>query len=250
MKNANKVLVIIAITFLIAVIVSCVIIFSIRKLDVQFAEYGDSYAVKIQNELEERYYGKSLIFLKEEAEYSALDDYPYYVVTYVEKDFPNVVKFKVEKRVEKLRVYSDGKVYVLDGNGIVLNDTGKTETETNVADVTFDGIEVTVGIAGKMLETTDDELFFSLLGVINEISLNDIVEEIKVVVATEKQDVEFTTYTGVKIIVIKAGEFGKEKIEKAFELYGMLADYEKTCSEIQSFRMADGTIRADWISPK
>ena len=247
MGNSKKIVIMIAITFLIAVVVAFMMVFSVGKVKTEFFVYGDSSAGKIQEEFD-AFKGKNMLFFNEQAILDVGASYPYYEISEVKKEFPNVVSVKVVKRTERLRVYSGNDVFVIDGDGCILNDTGKTEIETNVSDVIFDGIEITSGAVGKTIKTSDDGLFYSLLDVVNEISLNDIVKDVKVVLATEKKDLEFTTFTGVKISVLNAEDMGKEKINKAFELFDALDDYEKTCSEIQAYATVDGNVRAVWIN--
>lgn len=247
MGNVKKIVIMISITFLIAVVVAFMMVFSVGKVQAEFSVYGETAATEIQGKFDE-FKGKNMLFFNEQSIYDVGKDYPYYEITEVKKQFPNVVTVKVTKRTEKLRVYSESGVLVLDGSGVILNDTGVTEIETNVANVYLDGLEIVSSEVGKAIKTDDDGLFYSLLDVVNEISLTDIVKDIKVVSATEKKDLEFTTYTGVKITVLSAEDRGGEKIAKAFDLFDAISDYEKTCSEIQAYSTVDGNVRAVWIS--
>ena len=87
-------------------------------------------------------------------------------------------------------------------------------------------------------------------GTVKKTALSGIVKEIKMVCATEKNDLEFITYTGVNIVVWDADSDCEQKINKAVELYSSLNDYEKSCSKIEVFYdKVNGAIKAVWEDP-
>ena len=248
MQNVRKFLIMIAIAFFIAVIVSCVLFFSVNKVSAEFSVYGNDQTQEIKSELD-KFKGKSYLFVKESDLYSVLQDYPYYAFSSIKKEFPNVISVKIYKRVETFRVVVGDKMFTIDEDGIVLNETGATET-SNVITVNLSGISVNSSNAGEKIATTNDNLFYSVVQTVKEVKLKDIVKDITVLSGVEKHDVEFSTFTGVKITVVDADENGEEKVQKAFELYESLNDYEKTSSEIQAYSLTSGAIRVVWVNPE
>ena len=118
MQNVKKYLIImIAVAFGAALVVACITLFSVKKVSAEFSDYGDSQAVEIQNDLE-RLKGKNMVFLSKSEVYEIGDKYPRYEITSVEKEYPNVLKVSVKKRVEEFTVVYADKTFVLDGEGI------------------------------------------------------------------------------------------------------------------------------------
>ena len=90
MQNTKKWLIItVAIAFGITVVASCIMLFSVKKISAEFSVYGESEAVKIQEDIDS-FKGKSLIFLKTTDVYKIGEKYPHYEITSVEKEYPNV----------------------------------------------------------------------------------------------------------------------------------------------------------------
>ena len=251
MHNTKKWLIImIAIAFGVTLVVSFVMLFSVKKVSAEFSVYGDSEAYEIQKDLEE-FKGTNLILLKLTDVFAINDKYPHYEITSVEKEYPNVLKINVRKRTEVFKIVSGEQSYVLDGEGYIVNDTGETEYPRNVVPISMDDITVTDGTVGKKIATSDDELFYSVIATAQALNLNDSVKEIKITTgATEKmRDAIFTTYTGVDIEVWTVEDDGDAKIRKAFALYERLGDYEKSSDKILAYKqITDGQIISEWTS--
>lgn len=251
MLNTRKWLIImVAVAFGVTFITSFIMLFSVKKVSVEFSVFGESEADEILQDLEE-FKGDNLIFLKLTDVYALNEKYPHYAFSAVEKDYPNVLKITVAKRTEVFKLVSGEKTFVLDGEGYIVNDAGETEYPRNVVPITMEDITVTDGTVGKKIVTSDDELFYSVITTAQSLNLNDSVKEIKITTgATGKlRDAIFTTYTGVSIEVWTVEEDGDAKIRGAFALYERLGDYEKSSYKILAYKQkTDGKIISEWTS--
>ena len=251
MQNVKKYLIImVAIAFGVAVIAACVTLFSVKKVSAEFSVYGDSQAEEIQADLD-KLKGKNMVFLNKSDVYGICDEYPYYEITSVVKDYPNVLKVTVAKRVEAFTVADGGKTYVLDGEGVVLNDSGETEFPQNVVSVGLGELKVVEGVAGKKIVTADDGLFYSLIKTSRAAGLTDVVKDIDLQLVFDGENYSgkavFHTYTGVEIAIYSIEDDGENKINAAFIKYESLTDYEKTADKvIVSKNKNTGEIKALW----
>ncbi len=251
MQNVKKYLIIfVAIAFAIAVVAACVTLFSVKKVSAEFSVYGDSQAEEIQKDLD-LFKGKNMIFLKKSDVYGICDKYPYYEITSVEKEYPNVLKVSVGKRVETFTVAFGGKTYVLDGEGTVLNDVGETEFPQNVVPIELGDLNVVNGDLGKKIATSDDGLFYSVIKTARAAGIIDVVKDIDLRLFFNGESYEgnaiFHTYTGVEIRIENIEDDGENKIRAAFNKYETLSDYEKTTYKlIVTKNKTTGEIYADW----
>lgn len=247
MQNVKRYLIImIAIAFGVAVIASCIMLFSVKKVSAEFSVFGESEAEKIQEDLDASFKGKSLVFLKKSEVYAVCDKYPYYEVTSVTKEYPNVLKIEIKKRAETFKVDTADKSYVLSDEGLVLNDTGSTEFVRSVIPIDLGDLNVVSGIVGEKIATSNDELFYSVLKTSRALGLIDSVKEVKIENGAEWHDAVFNTYTGVEVVVWGVEDEGETKIKRAFDLYERLSDYQKTAYRILSLKQDNGTVVAEW----
>nr|MBO4518278.1 hypothetical protein [Clostridia bacterium] len=248
MFNVKKFAIIsVAAAFCIAVIVSCVFLFSVKKVSADFTVYGDSQAEQIQKDLD-RFTGKSLLFLDKDDVYKVCDKYPYYQITSVEKSFPNVLKVRVVKRVEAFKIVSGGSVFVIDSEGVILNDTGETEYPGNVIPIELKTVDIERAVVGEKIKTTDDALLCAIIKSAGDLGLSDLVESVEIDDKDTRRNAVITTNTGVSVVVWDVEDFGGEKIAKAFETYETLGDYEKTVCWITAYRENGGEIKAKWTA--
>ena len=247
MQNGKKLVIMIAVAFGIAVIISFIMLFSVKKVAAEFSVYGASAADEIQSDLES-FKGRSILFVKEKDVRDIVDKYPYYEIKSVKREYPNVLRVSVVKRVEAFRIIAANKTCVIDSVGNVLNDTGATEEGGRVIDLDLGELTVVYGVVGDKIKTSDDVLFYSVLKTCRALNLSDSVKNAKIDNESGRKDAVFTTYTGVGIEVWNVDDDGEEKINKAFGLYESLCDYEKTANRILSFKKNDGTITAEWTS--
>lgn len=250
MQNVRKLVVLIGVAFGVAVIAACVLLFSVKKVSVEFSVYGESQATEIREDLE-TFNGRNILFVKVSDVYAVCDKYPYYEITAVKKEYPNVLKVNVKKRAEKFRLTADNGVFVLDGEGIVLNDTGVTEIAANVIDLNAGDLTV-VAEVGKKITTSDDGLFFAVITSAQTLNISDCVKNISIdklnVGGTDfRRDAVFETHTGVKVTVEDVDDDGAAKINAAFIKYESLSDYEKTVKDIIAYK-SGGEIVAVWTS--
>lgn len=251
MQNVKKYLIImVAITFGVAVIAACITLFSVKKVAADFSVYGDSQAESIQEDLD-ALKGRNMIFLKSADVYAICEKYPYYEITSVKKQYPNVLKISVKKRTEAFTVEYGDKTFVLDENGVVLNDTGKTEFPQNVVSVSLGELTVNGAVCGAKIATSDDGLFYSFIQAFGMVGFNSVVDKVDLQLDFDGENYKgravFRTRTGVEIKILNFEDDGERKINSAFEKYETLTDYEKTAySLIVSKNVNTGEIYADW----
>ena len=248
MSNGKKITVIIAIAFFIALIASLYTLFSIRKVSARYEVYGSSgETAEIQQALNE-FKGKNMLFFDIGEVRERLEGFSYYEVIAVEKEYPNVINVSLKKRTETFAVTVGDKTYVLDGEGVVLNDSGETFTESSVTGVTTSGITAEEVVLGELIRTSDDALFYSALDMAKKAALSDFVASVEIISDIEIKDVVLNTRTGVKITVYKADVRGVAKIEKVLDAFENASDYTKTYSEIVVYMTDAGEIKVDWIN--
>ena len=253
MQNVKKYLIImVAIAFGVAVIAACVTLFSVKKVSAEFSVYGDSQAEEIQRDLD-LLKGKNMVFLKTSDVSEIFDKYPYYEMTALKKEYPNVLKVSVRKRVETFTVESGDKTFVLDDEGCVLSDSGAADFPQNVVSIQLGELEISSAILGEKIATTSDDLFYSVIKTSRSAGLTDVVKNIDLQLfyngESYEGDAAFNTYTGVKIHIQKVDDDGENKILAAFTKYETLSDYEKTSHKIVvSKNKTTGEIYASWSS--
>ena len=270
--NIKKLAVIlIAVAFSLIVLFSCVALFSVKEIEVDFAVADDTDISAVQDTLD-GYLGKNLMFLKTEELKDALKDYHYMEVLSIKKAYPNVLKIKIEERRETYYIEHGEKVYVTTAEGFVLNVidkseyTGNTEREKitlkikeiNLVDKTEKDALISGNEIGNTIALSNDEFLGQVFEMAKSVHLTDCIKELKVEKAVlgtvvAAKDVVITTYTGVKIRVIKADEQGLEKIEKAFNEYDNAStDYKKTFDYILVLKSEEqdnkGEIIVEWSS--
>lgn len=243
MFNLKKFAIIsVAAAFAVAVIAACVFLFTVKKVSAEFTVYGASQAEEIQKELD-AFTGKSMLFLDEDDVYKVCEKYPYYRITSVKKSYPNVLRVSVIKRAEAFKVVSGANVYVIDGEGVVLNDTGATEYSGNVIPIELKTVAIESAAVGEKIKTASDGLFYAIIKSANDLGLCDLVGSIRIDDADMRRNAVITINTGVKIVVWNVENYGAEKIVKAFEKYETLGDYYKNNFWIT---IGDGGASATW----
>ena len=246
MFNLKKFAIIsLAAAFCVAVIAACFFLFSVKKVSAEFTVYGDSQAEEIQKELD-AFTGKSMLFLDLDDVYGMCDKFPYYSITSVKKSYPNVLEVSVKKRIEAFTVIAADKTYVIDGEGVILNDSGATEFSGNVIPINLLTVGIERAVIGERIETANDGLFYSIIKSANDLELCDLVESIKIDDKDMRRNAVITTNTGVSVVIWDVESFGSEKITEAFGIYETLYDYEKSVCWITAYRENSGTVKALW----
>lgn len=271
MNTRKLTVILIAVAFSLIVVFSCVAIFSVKKVEVDYAVAEETNVAEIQQTLN-GYLGKNLLFLNEEDVIDALKDFHYMKVLSVSKSFPNVLKVQLEERREIYHVTSSEKVYITTAEGFVLDCIDKAEYQGNAErdKITMviseidptNGVEKHASLSGtaiaQNLSITGDEFLSQVFDMAKAVHLTNCIKEIKVErIAHESfvagRDVLITTYTGVKIRIKNADKNGLEKIEQAFSSYDKSStDYKKTFDYIIAIDLeinGESLINITW-SPK
>ncbi len=228
---------IIAITFALVVLLACVGIFSVKKIDVKYAV--SSYDVKNTQSILDKYKGKSLLFLDEQNVVNDLKIEPYLKIESIEKKYPNVLRVSVSERRETYKFVYNEKVYILDENGVALNDSGEIKQGGSLIDLSFitfrnnpsltSKIEVLDIVLGQKIKTTNDEAVLKTLEIAKQVGLFDCIKSVTIEDCSGGEyDVSFETNTGVKIYIVDVLTDGDTKGQACFETYNTKAnDYQK-----------------------
>jgi len=245
MKTRKISAILIAITFLFVAIASCVMLFSVKEVRVNYAVADDADTFSVQKKFD-AFIGESLVFFDVKKVYAVVDD-PVYEVVSVYKQFPNVLNVKIQQRREVYKFLNGGKVYTLDSKGVVFLSEeyvgGEISTRENI-ELEFVNVNVSSLVLGEGLVTSDDLLFNTVLEMAEKVDLTDRIKKIRIVnVFADGSDsviamrnAEFYTYTGVSIVIENAFEYGVERISAAVSAYDNAHDYVKTFDTIKAVR--------------
>ena len=245
--RAKKLLVVFLAAFcMLAVLLSCVFIFSVERINVTYA-VGDQTDVSEFNETLEKYKGKNLLFVDLEDIKQDLKSFPYFEIEEITKSYPNVINVKIKERLEVYWLESDGVYYTLDQTGFVLKSETQKPTSNNQIQLTFDeNVSFESLTVGEVVKTNEDGLIQSVFSMAQSVRLTDCINKISVFSKPEK-DVSFYTYTGVVITIRNVEHLGKDKAIEAFNFYDNLDDYSKAFNEIIGFYNEYlGKVDADW----
>lgn len=247
--KAKKLLVIsLAVICVIAVLLSCFFIFSVKDVKTSYSVSEGKDVSGIEQTLE-NYVGKNLLFLDLDDVKKDLAQYPYFEVVSIEKDFPNVINLTLKERREIYYFEKDSKTYLLDQTGFVLCEKDSTSfvPDSDHIKLDFNGITVNNISVGSIVSTDRDELVKTVFEMAVAVRLTDCINTVAIQYEPENVEAHFMTDTGVKINVWNPENLGKEKIVKAFEFYDGLDDYYKSFDEIVGFyNELEGVVDADW----
>ena len=250
--NAKKLIAILmTVVFVLVFAVSFFIVTTVKKVNVNFSAGKNLDSVEVQKTLDENL-GKSFFLINEQEVKDSLSVYPYAEVTSVSKSFPNVVSVSIKERQEVYNIKVGEEVLVINETGHLLKIIPATSYQPtrDVIDMNIDTIGITQKELGKVIVTTSDQLFLTVLDMAMSVNLTDCIKEIfidKYDAPNELSDVEFITYTGVRICVYKAEEMGVEKIRSAFDCYDKeITDYEKVSGTLMVGYDANNPTEATW----
>lgn len=250
--NVKKLIAILmTIAFIGVLAASFFIITTIRKVNVYFSAGENLDCYEVQRTLDGNL-GKSFFFLNEQDIKDSLSVYPYAEVLSVSKTFPNVVEVSIKERQEVYNIKVGDEVLVISETGHLLRILPATsyQPSRDVINMDIDTISVTQKELGKVIATTSDQLFLTVLEMAKSVNLTDCIKEIfidKYDAPNELSDVEFITYTGVKICVYKAEEKGLEKIRSVFDRYDEeISDYEKVSGTLMVGYDANNPTEVTW----
>lgn len=249
MKTKKTCAILIAAAFVVSAILSCALLFSVRRIEVKFIVSSGADVAAITEDLEQLKGKSEFSFSKSDAE-AVLEKYPYYFLSEEPvKRFPNVVVLTIKERREVYRLINGEQVYILDQDGYLLSIEKDRPQSRELIDLTFDGITITGESTGKVLAVSDNDLFFDFLDAAKSVDLTDNVKSVKVLSATERKEFFFETYTGVTVEIMRADFLGKEQAVAAFESYNnAVNDYYKWTNYIRTVVTDAGDVDVSWSS--
>ncbi len=249
MRTKKILVIVISVLFCLAVLFSCIFIFSVKDVVVTCTVYGGEKVEQINKSFEDKFEGKNLLFLDTDDVSDMLEDNPYYIVESVEKDYPNVLNIKIKERLATYYIQTTDKVYKTNDYGVVLDWYKKEEftdkTSREMIYLSLRGVNVTSAIKGEIIKTDCDELVSSIFTMSKAVNLTDCINHVDAVVDQSKtvKDAIFKTYTGVEIWVENAHVRGEEKIVRGFNgYYNNADDYIKISGYINVLMQLDGEI--------
>ena len=258
MKTGKLAAILIAITFLFVAVISCVMLFSVKEVRVDYS-VSDQIDLSSTSKKLDSFVGKSFVFLNVDDVKNSVSD-PLLEVVSVDKQFPNVINVEIKQRREVYKFNHDGNVYTTDENGFVFHsqiDDGSDFSDRQTIKLNFEKVNLERVEVGSNLSTSDNELLKNIFEMAKAIDLTDRVKEITVVNTTldgnedyvVMRSAEFQTYTGVKVVIENAYEYGVERVVAAFNAYDEATDYVKTFDVIKVVRITEtGQIKVIFTS--
>ncbi len=244
MRTKKFAVILVAIVFILVMLFSCIALFTVKKVQVNYAVSDNTDTFTVQGKLNE-YLGKNLLFLNTDDVKSSISDFHYMEVLSVDKQFPNIIKVEIKERREIYDVVQGDKVYVTTDDGLKLREYDYKEGNESRERITLklNGITISETKFGERLVTDGEELLDAVFEMAKSVRLTDCIKNVEIQKGIENETAIFQTYTGVKIIVREILDDGIKKIETAFEKYDEVAtDYEKTFKVIETVKTADGNI--------
>ena len=248
MTKKKLLVILISIAFAFVVLFSCATLLAVKKVEVDYA-LVNADVQDVQNILDKNL-NKNLLFLDENEVVDLLKNKPYLEVVSVYKKFPNVLSVSVKERREVYRVETQSASYILDENGVVLNDTGEIMQNNeiiNLSFITFENnpaftskVEIVGAELGEKLQTSNDQVFYQTLKIAKNVGLFDCIKSIVIEcvdpISWEDFDVEFLTKTGVSLKVMDLLVDGERKGQVCFDAYNEKAtDYQKRFGNILGY---------------
>ncbi len=241
MRTEKLGVILIALTFMLVVVFSCISLFTLKKVDAVFAVSENANVEEMQNKLDD-YLGNNLLFLKTEEVYDLFSDNRYIEILDVKKEFPNVLHLEIKERREIFYVRSGEKCFATTDEGFVLRELSQSEIEgVQPRDKIFleftNGIEIEATV-GERLVVKNTNVADTLFEMVKSVNLTDCIKSISVGTLAQvlgKYDALVQTYSGVKIEIREIEENGVNKIKNAFYVYdNFLSDYQKFYGELLS----------------
>ncbi|MBQ9514118.1 MAG: FtsQ-type POTRA domain-containing protein [Clostridia bacterium] len=226
---------IISAIFLITVICVSLSAFTVKEVNVSFSTFVKQDGAQDIQESLNKYNGKNLLFIKTDRIINEIEEDPYFKVSSIKKDFPNVLKISIEERKEVFVIEYKNKEYFADCEGRILSKV-KGDDYHNCLYVQFKNVDVEDITVGEKIESDDINVISTALDIVyknaNFGSVKTVLIE-KVFDGDNHINLTFNTYSSVEIVVYKAERSGAEKTAKAFELYNQENnDYRKSNNKI------------------
>lgn len=243
MKNKIVLVILIAVAFFVVAIISCIGLFSLKKVQVDFAVNKETDSNVVQDSLNS-FLGDNLIFLNLDEVNDCLKEYHNLEVVSIEKSFPNVLNVKLKERREIYYIKTGTNYLVTNEDGFVLNSLDSGDILDNISRdkiiVDLTGVNILDCSLGNYLKTDDDALVSTIFEMAKSVNLSDNIKEISLLKAPGTEpNVNFTIVTGATINVEKVDvtnlNTSINKIKNAFFVYDtVLSDFEKFTGNIQS----------------
>ncbi len=204
------------------------------------SQEAEREAVVLQKRLAEAYEKKFTPFAKEQEAYAIVEEFPYFIITSIERAYPDrlIVHVKEDEEVYALSCNDEsGNYYILNREGVVLgirdNYSNRSDETGASKNVLLKGLSVT-GEKGEKI--SGDESLSYLLSFcakaderLQGIRRNIVtVEKIQKGVSADTVTLKLTTLEGVVIYVNTPSERAEEKAVAAVDCYLSLADGQRT----------------------
>ncbi len=241
----------VAIVFVLVMLFSCIALFAVKKINVDYAVGDNTETAEIQAKLEE-FMGKNLMFLDEQEILDSLSGFHNVEVISVKKNYPNVLDVEIKERLEVYEIVSGQTVYVTTDNGLILRSYNLDEQAQprEKVRILLNGVNVLDATLGQIIATDGDELVGRVFEMTKSVELSNCIKSVELKKAPMTEMATFSTYTGVQIIIREILDDGVEKIQTAFEKYDQgTTDYQKTFNKIEVVKLSDtGEIIATWTN--
>lgn len=248
MKTKKFAVISIAVVFAIVVICSVIATFTLKSVDAAFS-VTDVNSARIQTvkDILDKQTGKNLLFCKTDEIKAEIEKDPYIEVVSIVKRYPDTLEVKIENRKELYVVEQDGAYYVLSENGIVLRRSDTYVGGREYIELDLGAIKATKLKIGEYIRTEDDEMLALALDSAETARLTDCVKKMTLDKGVEKEDIIFSTYTAVEIVIKKVKDDGAKKTEYALKAYDEEThDYRKSNNQIVAYKLDSGEIRVVW----
>lgn len=251
MRHA-KLLIVLCTVAVISFTVLCVrAVFSVSDIVVEYSVY-DSVEAERTDELLNRYYGSSLLFLKTSEVGNLIADNTTLKVESVNKKFPNKLEIKLKQRKEQYAVPVSDGYCILDDEYTVIDfrdssinsNDGLGNIVLNFGNDEFDSSALKMR---SQIDVGNAELLNAVTVMLDGIdSPRDYVTSVRLEKTIEQGNfrVYFTMMEGVEIEVRKVLERPEDKINLGFKKYLSLNDSEKLSGKVAAYQLADGEIVA------
>ncbi len=225
----------IALVLLVAVIASALnAVFTVTKVELGVSACSDTgvkESIKLQEELNEKYLGKSTTFLSLDSVRETVSDYYCFELVSCYKDFPQKVVLQVSERKEVFAyARGNGTFAVLDENGLFLHDSEENVNRMGGQNILLEGFALDTGKAGSV--ATGEYLVeaLSFVGVFAE-RLENVRANITSITLKEHpyegKYFHIQTHEGVCIDVYTPSMLTTEKAGAALDTYLALSYEEK-----------------------
>ena len=247
MRSKRVLVGILSAVFIIITLISVVMMFTVKKVSVDFSVYNDTdETITLQKKFDE-FVGKNLLFFDLD-KIETVDVGPCFEIESVKKSFPNVIEVKILQRKERFVVVHEGKHYVLSDEGYVMKEISGDYGSRDYVKINLKNITITSLNLGERIKTNHDEDVLRAIAFATVDGVVDATKEITVeYVGETSRTASFTTHTDVILRFINSHKYDKSDVAKAFHAYfNDERDYIKSYNEIVISKLDDGEIAISW----